>query len=59
MWGCGFVKDGQSERGSVWLWVCSGGAVCLGLWIVEVGLWLALDEKEEKSPERREEETEK
>ena len=98
MWGYGFVEDGRSERGSVWLWVCWGGAVGLGLWrwgyrfvevvsvglwvcegrpirtwqclvvgllgwgcvfgIVEVGLWFASDEREEKSPERREEETE-
>ena len=56
MWGCVFVEDGRSERGIVWLWVCSGGAV---FGIVEVGLWFASDEKEEKSPERREEETEK
>ena len=27
--------------------------------IVEVGLWFASDEREEKSPERREEETNK
>ena len=32
--GCGFVEDGQSERGGGWLWVwdCGGGAVGLGLW---------------------------
>ena len=48
MWGCGFVEDGRLERGSVWLWVCWGGAVGLGLWrwgyrfveVVSVGLWV-------------------
>ena len=57
---------------SVGLWVCGGWSVrawqCLvvGLlgWgsvfgIVEMGLWFASDEREEKSPKRREEETEK
>ena len=46
VFGCRFVQVGLC------VWDC-------GLWIVEVGLWFALDEKEEKSPERREEETEK
>ena len=66
-WGYRFV-----EVVSVELWVCEGWRVrtwqCLvvGLFrwgcvfgIVEVGFWFASDEKEEKSPERREEETEK
>ena len=65
--GCGFVEDGQSERGGGWLWVYEGWPVgawqCLvvGLlgWgyvfgIVEVGLWFALDEREEKSRRKRE-----
>ena len=30
--GCGSMKDGQSERGGGWLWVCGRGAVALGLW---------------------------
>ena len=46
--GCGFVEDGQSERGGGWLWVCGGGAVGLGLWrwgygfveVVSVGSWV-------------------
>nr|POE83934.1 hypothetical protein CFP56_51196 [Quercus suber] len=45
--GCGFVEDGQSDRGGGWLWVCGGGAEALGLWrwgcgggeCVVVGLW--------------------
>ena len=66
-WGYRFV-----EVVCVGLWVCEGWPVrmwqCLvvGLFrwscvfgIVEVGLWFASDEKEEKSLERREEETEK
>ena len=42
MWGCGFVKDGQSKRGSVWLWVCEGWPVktwqCLVVGLFRWGL---------------------
>ena len=34
--GCGSMKDGQSERGGGWLWVCGRGAVE----VVSVGLWV-------------------
>ena len=67
-WGCGF---GIVKVVNVGLWVCGGWPVrvwqCLavgllgwgcGFGIVEVGLWFASDEREEKSPVRREEETE-
>ena len=50
MWGCRFVKDGRSKRGSVWLWVCWGGAVCVGLWRWDCGL---LQTKEKKRVEKR------
>ena len=65
MVGCGFVEDGQSERGGRWLWVCGGGAVGLGLWrwgygfveVVSVGLWVCRGGAvcfEEKSRRNRE-----
>ena len=47
--GCGFVDVG------LWVWDCGGGKCG----VVEVGSWFASDEKEENSPKRREEETEK
>ena len=56
MWGCGFVKDGQSERDSVWLWVCSGGVVCLGLWRWGCGL---LQTKKKKRVQREEKKKQK